>query len=105
MNMALRNGNGSKPHSSPVWKRQTVQQFFTAFNWDNYPPVVQELKRTALQSGSEQSLSLTLKVREFLGAVNWDGGAIATVSDSSKGIIIDNSATDFLTLDNFSDLF
>lgn len=105
MNMSLGNGNGFKPYSSPAWKQQTVQQFFAAFNWDNHPPVVQELKRTALESGSDQCLSLTLKVREFFAAVNWDGSTIAAVSDSSKGIIIDNSATDFLTLDNFSDLF
>ncbi|NJO50548.1 MAG: hypothetical protein HC840_15130 [Leptolyngbyaceae cyanobacterium RM2_2_4] len=59
--------NGSTP-TQDSWLQQTVHQFFTAFNWEGHSPEVQELKLTALQ-GSDASLSLTLTVTQFFGAI------------------------------------
>jgi hypothetical protein len=96
------NGNVSKLPAH--WQRQTVQQFFGAFNWDDHSLKVQALKLTpALGQGSNQPLSLTLKVQEFFAAVNWDGNAIAAFPTLER--LASKSAADDLTLDNFSDLF
>ena len=98
------NGNGSKPRPLASWKRQTVQQFFGAFNWDDHSLKVQALKLTpASGQSSNQPLSLTLKVQEFFAAVNWEGSAIAAFPTLEK--VTSESAADDLTLDNFSDLF
>jgi hypothetical protein len=100
-----RNENGAKPHPSQTWKRQTVQQFFGAFNWDDHSLTVQELKLTATQQqGSDRPLSLTLKVQDFFAAVNWDGSAIAALPILERSAI-DDPAADSFTLDSFSDLF
>jgi hypothetical protein len=102
--MVLNRTNGSKPHASPAWKQQSVQQFFTAFNWDDHPPEIQELKLTVAQQPSNQALSMTLKVSQFFAAVNWDGNAIAA-TPTYGDIPPETPANDGLTLEDFSDLF
>ena len=98
------NGNSLKPDLSVSWQRQTVQQFFGSCNWDDHSLKLQALKLTATQpQGSDQPLSLTLKVQDFFAAVNWDGTAIAAFSKPEK-VAIEDSADD-LTLDGFADLF
>jgi hypothetical protein len=100
-----RNGNGSKPHPPQTWKRQTVQQFFGSFNWDDHSLTVQELKLTATgQQSNDRPLSLALKVQDFFAAVNWDGTAIAALPILEK-LAIDDPMADSFTLDSFSDLF
>ena len=100
-----KNGNGSKPRPLASWKRQTVQQFFGAFNWDDHSLKVQALKLTpASGQSSNQPLSLTLKVQEFFAAVNWEGSAIAAFPTLEKAAI-ETSTADDLTLDSFSGLF
>lgn len=114
--MVLNSTNGHKPRSpesapasvsTTSWKRQSVQQFFTAFNWDNHPPEVQELKISAAQQGVYQPLSLALKVKDFFTAFNWDDSAIAAAPKSPETLPNSGNgkADDDFTLDNFSDLF
>ena len=101
------NGNSSKPSLSASWKRQTVRQFFGSCNWDDQSLKVQALKLAVTQSqGSDQPLSLTLKVQEFFAAVNWDGSSIAAFSIAGFSTLetIEDTA-DNLTLDDFSNLF
>ncbi|NJL35363.1 MAG: hypothetical protein HC899_00410 [Leptolyngbyaceae cyanobacterium SM1_4_3] len=92
--------NGSTP-TQDSWLQQTVHQFFTAFNWEGHSPEVQELKLTALQ-GSDASLSLTLTVTQFFGAIAWDGSAIATTPSLTAST---TPSTEDFTLEDFSDLF
>jgi hypothetical protein len=114
--MVLNSTNGHKLRSSEAlfepladssvsWKRQSVQQFFTAFNWDDHPPEVQELKITAAQQGIHQYLSLALKVKDFFSAFNWDDSTIAVAPKSPEVLPGKGQAEDGFTLDNFSDLF
>ncbi|HEY9641873.1 MAG TPA: hypothetical protein V6C57_15405 [Coleofasciculaceae cyanobacterium] len=105
--MALNSTNGSHNGSKPPlphWKQQSVQTFFSTFNWDDHSPKVQELKLTAFQQPSDQPLSLTLKVSEFFGTVNWDGNAIANPLNFLEEFPTE-SASDAFTLEDFSDLF
>ena len=100
--LAHANGtNGSASPSEKTWLQQSVHQFFAAFNWEGHSPDVQELKLTALQ-GSDAPLSLTLTVSQFLGAIAWDGNAIATTPNLSTPTA---TANEDFTLEDFSDLF
>jgi hypothetical protein len=103
MNMALQSTNGSQPPALP-WKQQSVHTFFSTFNWDDHSLKVQELKLTSSQQSSDQSLSLTLKVSEFFGAVNWDGNAIASMPNFLEEFSTE-ATSDAFTLEDFSDLF
>jgi hypothetical protein len=96
--------NGFIPAAEPPsWLQSSVREFFSACNWEDQPPEVQELKLTALQ-GSTEPLSLTLSVRQFFGAIAWDGNAVAAPppaeSPSSASAPVDE-----FTLDDFSSLF
>jgi hypothetical protein len=103
MNMALHSTNGAKPPALH-WQQQSVQTFFSAFNWDDHSPKVQELKLATSKQSSDQPLSLTLKVSEFFGAVNWDGDAIASTPVFLKESSTEPTA-DAFTLEDLSDLF
>ena len=113
--MVLNSTNGHKPRSpeaskillefSASWKQQSVQQFFTAFNWDDHPPEMQELKLIAAQQGVSPAMSLALKVRDFFSAFNWDDSAIAATPKPPEAIPGSGNADDAFTLDDFSDLF
>jgi hypothetical protein len=88
---------------SPVdrrWMRQTVRQFFGDFNWNDNSPEVEELRHST--SNGQQSLSLTLSVQQFFGAIDWEGGSIASpVADEQPSV----NPADAFTLEDFSDLF
>jgi hypothetical protein len=113
MNPVLAPTDRSKPHmEKSAWLQQTVQQFFSGFNWEDHPPEVQEL-RAASQADDAEPLSLTLTVSQFFGTINWEGNhAIATPTHSEltfienlSAIAVPNSNDDDFTLDDFSDLF
>lgn len=102
--MTLTHTNGSTPPKT-LWSGLTVQKFFEAVNWEDNPPEVQEIKRTASQ-GDNRTLSLMLTVSQFFGAVNWDGTAIAAVpppQEEPEAQVA--SGMDQFTLDDFSSLF
>ncbi|MBW4657735.1 MAG: hypothetical protein KME15_03610 [Drouetiella hepatica Uher 2000/2452] len=114
--MVLNSTNGHKPRlsaSSPEilsasltsWKRQSVQQFFTAFNWDDHPAEMQEIKLIAAQQGVHPPMSLALKVKDFFSAFNWDDSAIAATPKPPQVIPGSDNADDAFTLDDFSGLF
>jgi hypothetical protein len=104
--------NSSTLHmETTIWLQQTVQQFFSSFNWEDQLPEVQEL-RAASQADHAEPLSLKLTVSQFFGAINWEGNhAIATPINSELTFIKDRLAIDILpnddgfTLDDFSNLF
>jgi hypothetical protein len=103
-NLVLPRTNGSAPHSHPVQMRQTVQQFFGGFNWENNPPEIQKLMQQSPNS-NDRPISLTLKVSQFLATINWEGSSIAALpqlTDSSPSL---NAPPETFTLDDFSDLF
>ncbi|UBF26574.1 hypothetical protein K9N68_00740 [Kovacikia minuta CCNUW1] len=96
--------NGSKPYAKPEsWLQSTVQQFFTALNWEDSPPEVQEVKISAAQLGNAGPLSLSLSVSQFFSALNWEGTAIAAPIPQEQPTL--QPAPDNFTLDAFSDLF
>lgn len=92
--------NGSAAYvPSEAWLQASVQSFFTAINWDDNPPEVQQVRLATDNS----PLSLTLSVSQFFTAVNWDGSAIAAPTPVQPSVVAPK-ATD-LTLDDFSSLF
>lgn len=112
--MTLVHRNGSKPHipasarlpMTQEWLQQTTQSFFGAFNWDDNPPEVQELKRATIENNGGP-LSLTLSVGQFFATINWDDSAIAKPPTSPSPLSNESdvgTASPF-TLEDFSDLF
>lgn len=104
--MVLPHTNGStsgstSSHTDNVWLRQTVRQFFSNFNWHDNPPEVEELRQTT--SNGQHSLSMTLTVKQFLSAIDWDGNAIATLPPTEQPPTL--NPADAFTLEDFSDLF
>ncbi|WP_448560516.1 hypothetical protein [Trichothermofontia sp.] len=99
---ASRNGAGSTVQNR-AWLTLTVKQFFGTVNWDDQPLVVQELKRTSIQTGDP--LSLTLTVSQFMNAIPWDGKAIAAPVVLEEATPIADVQEQDLTVDDFSNLF
>ncbi|MFM7424348.1 MAG: hypothetical protein ACKO7W_05030 [Elainella sp.] len=83
--------------------RQSIQQFFTAVNWDDQPLEIQHLRIAGSQE-EFQELSLFLSVNQFFSAFNWDGNAAAPLKPAQPSEKLTDSA-DHFTLDDFSDLF
>lgn len=112
MNPVLTPTNGSKPKvETSAWLQQTVQQFFSGFNWEDQPPEIQEL-RVASQADDAEPLSLKLTVSQFFGAINWEGNQAIASSTHAELTFEDLSAIDApnpddddFTLDDFSGLF
>jgi hypothetical protein len=101
--LTLNSTNGVKPHSQP-WLTLSVQKFFSAINWDDNPPELQEMKLTASQTEGAP-LSLILTVHQFFSSVNWEGAAIASVPTVPEAPASSAPSVDKFTLDDFSDLF
>jgi hypothetical protein len=107
--MVLPHTNGSTSGSTAshadsidnVWLRQTVRQFFGNFNWNDNPPEVEELRQTT--SNGQQPLSMTLTVKQFFSAIDWDGNAIAAIPPTEQPPTL--NPADAFTLEDFSDLF
>lgn len=101
--MVISHTNGFTAPDQTHWLRQSVQQFFSNFNWEDNPPEIQELRQVSTQTG-QQTLSLTLSVTQFFNAVNWEGSSIAAMPHPET--LPSPSATNAaFTLEDFSDLF
>ncbi len=101
--MTLPHTNGSKiRHPSQSWMQISVQEFFTAINWEDNPPEVQQVKLAASEPNSVSTLSMTMSVSQFFAALNWDGNAIATAPQNQPS---QQPKPDEITLDDFSSLF
>lgn len=106
------NGNGSSSGSGCSWLQQSVQQFFSRFNWENHPPEVQKLQLLSELDG-DCTASLTLTVNQFFSIIHWEGEAFTAqgemphtdTAQSLENSLFSAPATDSLTLDDFSDLF
>lgn len=106
--------NGGNASEKNAWKRQSVQAFFATLNWDNHSPEMQA-SVAAAQSLSVPALSLQLKTRNFLSAINWEGEAIANFTSSHNQALdlVSNDVSDHasinvenrFTIENFFDLF
>jgi hypothetical protein len=108
--LAEKNGSTSQVQPDP-WKRQSIRQFFSAVNWDDHPPEIQQLRATLAAQPkaqlSREPMSMKLSVQQFFNAVNWEDAAIAEAPAPSLSSINrspQNSGGTF-TLDDFSDLF
>ena len=86
---------------SGPWLRESVQQFFGDFNWENNPPEVQQVKLASLQA-SAAPLSLMLTVSQFFAAFNWDGAAIAAAASPAE---LAAEAAVEVTIDDFFSQF
>lgn len=102
------NLNG-RSFDSESWLALSVREFFTAVNWENKPPEIQQLSQELVISatqGTISPLSLNLTVSQFFGAIPWDGSTIASLPNQTDGSFLATTAdsSDF-TLEGFSDLF
>ncbi len=95
--------NGGTPRTG-AWLTASVQEFFQGINWENQSQQVQDIKQ-AVRQGAVTSLDLSLSVSQFLGAIPWDGGAIAPSSVIADISLDDSSPANNLTLEDFSSLF
>lgn len=102
MSMTLPSTNSASSHVKRDWMKQSVQQFFMAVNWENQPSEIQELKQSTFNQ--HQTLSLTLKVSQFLNAIPWEGRMIATMPQPEGSTPV-KSGTNAFTLEDFSGLF
>lgn len=101
MNHVVAQTNGAAAQSLD-WLQQSVQQFFSAVNWDDQPPEIQHLLLNT-EPETAQTLSLFLTVGQFFGAFNWEGHNVAaSLKPTSEPVA---EAKDTFTLDDFSDLF
>lgn len=89
----------SKP--AEQWLQSSVQDFFTAVNWDDHPPEIRASATTATDASSEP-FSLEMSVSRFFASINWDGNAIAAPVPQEQPQAIRKNE---FTLDDFSDLF
>jgi hypothetical protein len=103
MTAVLMHTNGSSAHAPKTWMTDSVQDFFTAFNWEDHSPEVQELKRSGLEAIDNKPFWLTLSVSQFLSTIDWDGSTIAATPNLEAPP--QATGADSLTLDDFSDLF
>lgn len=95
--------NCSMPDAGLSWMQQSVQQFFSGFNWDNQPPQVQ---KGQLFDGLDENVvpSLQLTVNQFLSAIPWEGSPLSNLASSRLEDLPAPPAASF-TLDDFSELF
>jgi hypothetical protein len=99
--LATQNGGTLR---TEAWLTASVQEFFQGINWDNQSQQIQDIKQ-AVRQGSVASLDLSLPVSQFLGAIPWEGGAIAPPSAIADISFDDRSPASNLTLEDFSSLF
>ncbi|WP_421655738.1 hypothetical protein [Leptothermofonsia sp. ETS-13] len=102
--ITLLHTNGSKArHLSQSWMQISVQKFFTAINWEDNPPEIQQVRLAASEPNNISTLSMTMNVSQFFAALNWDGNEIAAVTQDQPSI--QPPKPDEITLDDFSNLF
>jgi hypothetical protein len=100
--LTLPQTNGSKALPTiAAWQRDSVRTFFTAINWEDHVPAVQDIK-LSLSESSDEPLNLKMSVCQFFATVNWEGIAIAAPTAIQSAPPPSN---DDLTLDGFSGLF
>lgn len=96
--------NGKIAGIAKEWLQRSVEEFFTAINWDLQTREVQQIKQAALQ-GSSEPLSQMLSVSQFFSCFAWEGKKVAApVPDSSKPLAAESGTNEF-TVDDFSSLF
>lgn len=100
MNTLMAIANSPSFMNPSNWLESSVQEFFSALNWEDLPPTIQRAGQDTSQY-SDAPLSLDLSVSRFFAAVNWEGAAIA----APVSVPTQSTSTDSFTLDDFSDLF
>lgn len=104
MNATLHTNGTAAAVQNQRWLQASVREFFTAFNWEDHPPEVQEVKQQSIQSG-ETTLSLALTVRQFFNAIPWDGAIAEPLTLEAILDEVETNPADNFTLDDFSDFF
>ena len=91
-------------NSDKAWLKQSVQDFFTNFNWLGSPVTV----HAPIENGHapQPRLNLTLTVAEFFQAVNWDGIPQVGVIPPTNNSPISSETSDLdVTIDDLMGLF
>ncbi len=96
--VAVMNGFNAHPDTED-WLQASVREFFSQFNWDDRPLVLQDLSSDPV---SPQPLSLDMSVSYYFSAIDWEGSAIA--APIAIPDLLPAPSND-LTLDDFSNLF
>ncbi len=100
--LTLPQTNGSRVvKPADEWLQLSVQEVFSAFNWDDHPPEVHASTLAVSQEAAEP-VSLDMSVSRFFASFNWEGAAIAAPKPQTP--LHPAPKKDF-TLDEFSDLF
>lgn len=108
--MTMLHNNGSAQGMQDLWLRSTVEEFFSAINWDDRPiepaPSVSKVdSEPAASSAAHTPLSMTMSVSQFFTLFPWDGQrAIAAPLSVTMPLPNTTEGAD-ITLDDFSDLF
>lgn len=96
----------SKTTASENWLTHSVQEFFSAINWELNAPEVHEVKQ-AVSLRSDRPIPLTFTVSQFLNCIPWEGVKTQEVVSPEPVLDLNSvtpSVTEF-TLDDFSSLF
>lgn len=98
--------NGSSVYKpSDAWLQASVQEFFSAVNWDDHALVQpsSDSSSATVTTGKSEALNLEMSVSRFFAAINWDGNAIAAPTQINEPTPAKPKQE--FTLDDFSDLF
>lgn len=87
-----------------AWLRQSVQDFFTNFNWSGSPVTVHT--QVENDHAPQSSLNLTLTVAEFFQAMNWEGIPQVGVVPSANSSSVSTETSDLdVTIEDLMGLF
>jgi len=101
--MTLPSKNGSAQGMTSAWLPSSVQEFFSAVNWDDRPLEPPTPEQTPQSTTGELSLEMT--VTQFMEAVSWDGERVIAAFTPVDEPIAAEPPADEITLDDFSGLF
>lgn len=91
-------------NSEKAWLKQSVQDFFTNFNWSGSPASVHQVVENG--HAPPPSLNLTLTVAEFFQAMNWEGIPQVGVVPTANNAPIASETSDLdVTIEDLMGLF
>ncbi|MEB3355514.1 MAG: hypothetical protein VKK04_02115 [Synechococcales bacterium] len=101
--MTLPSKNGSAQGMTSTWLPSSVQEFFSAVNWDDRPLEPQAPEQAHQATTGELGLDMT--VTQFFEAIAWDGVRVIAAFTPVEEPMAEESTVDEITLDDFSGLF
>jgi hypothetical protein len=98
----MRTAMSTAPATEP-WLQFSVQNYFATFNWDNQAAPLQQFALSPI--GAVGTPSLDWSVNQFLGAINWEGGAVSARPAAIPADLAPLAESPDLMLEDFSSLF